>query len=86
MPAQVFADRRRVDSVRHCMRSLLAQRVYGLGCGWEDVSDYNTLRHDLALQTAAGRAQELASAPTLSRLESTATMAHAAALHGVLLD
>jgi hypothetical protein len=84
--AQVFADGRRAASVRHSMCSLLAQRVYGLCCGWEDVSDHNTLRHDLALQTAVGRAEELASAPTLSRLETSATMAHAAALHGVLLD
>jgi hypothetical protein len=84
--AQVFADGRRAASVRHSMCSLLAQRVYGLCCGWEDVSDHNTLRHDLALQTAVGRAEELASAPTLSRLETSATMAHAAGLHGVLLD
>jgi hypothetical protein len=60
--------------------------VYGLCCGWEDVSDHNMLRHDLALQTAVGRAESLASAPTLSRLETSATSAHAAALHGVLLD
>lgn len=84
--ARVFADGRRAASVRHSMRSLLAQRVYGLCCGWEDVADHNTLRHDLALQTAVGRAEELASAPTLSRLENAATMEHAAALHAVLLD
>ncbi|MEK8035099.1 transposase, partial [Ideonella sp. DXS29W] len=35
---------------------------------------------------AVGRAEELASAPTLSRLETSATSEHAAALHGVLLD
>jgi len=84
--ARVFADGRRAASVRHSIRSLLAQRVYGLCCGWEDVSDHNTLRRDLALQTAVGRAEELASAPTLSRLETSATAAHAAALHAVLLD
>ena len=84
--ARVFADGRRAASVRHSMRSLIAQRVYGLCCGWEDVCDHNTLRHDLALQTAVGRAEELASAPTMSRLETSATMAHAVALHGVLLD
>jgi hypothetical protein len=50
------------------------------------VSDHKTLRRDLALQTAVGRAEELASAPTLSRLETSATPDHAAALHGVLLD
>jgi hypothetical protein len=84
--ARVFADGRRAASVRHDIRSLIAQRVYGLCCGWEDVSDHNTLRHDLAHQTAVGRAEELASAPTLSRLETSATSEHAAALHGVLLD
>ena len=84
--ARVFADGRRAASVRHDIRSLIAQRVYGLCCGWEDVSDHNTLRHDLVHQTAAGRAEELASAPTLSRLETSATSGHAAALHAVLLD
>jgi hypothetical protein len=84
--ARVFADGRRAASVRHDIRSLIAQRVYGLCCGWEDVSDHNTLRHDLVHQTAVGRAEELASAPTLSRLETSATSEHAAALHAVLLD
>ena len=84
--ARVFADGRRAASVRHDMRSLLAQRVYGLCCGWEDVSDHNSLRRDLALQTAVGSDQGPASAPTLSRLETSATMAHAAALHAVLLE
>lgn len=84
--ARVFADGRRAASVRHDMRSLIAQRVYGLCCGWEDVTDHNALRHDLAHQTAVGRAGELASAPTLSRLETSATNEHAAALHAVLLD
>ncbi len=86
MAASVFEDKRRKASVRHSMRSLLAQRIYGLCCGWEDVSDHNTLRKDLALQTAVGRDEELASGPTFSRLENSATAAHAAALHRVLLD
>lgn len=84
--ARVFADKRRAASVRHSIHNLLAQRVYGLCCGWEDVTDHNTLRSDLALQTAVGRAEELASAPTLSRLETSAGSEHAAALHAVLLD
>lgn len=41
--AQVFDDRRRRASVSHSMRDLLAQRVYGLCCGWEDVCDHNVL-------------------------------------------
>lgn len=84
--ARVFGDRRRAASVEHSVRDMLAQRIYGLCCGWEDVCDHNVLRRDLALQTAVGRAEALASAPTLSRLESAATAEHAAALHGVLIE
>lgn len=84
--AQVFDDKRRAASVKHGIRELIAQRVYGLCCGWEDVTDHNTLRHDLVLQAAVGSSEELASAPTFSRLENSATSAHAAALHKVLLD
>jgi hypothetical protein len=32
----------------HDMRALLAQRIYALCCSWEDVTDHNTLRYDLA--------------------------------------
>jgi len=84
--ARVFEDRRRRASIAHSMRDLLAQRIYGLCCGWEDVCDHNVLRRDLAMQTALGKVDELASAPTLSRLETSSTRAQAAALHGVLLD
>lgn len=84
--AAVFADTRRAASITHGVRDLLAQRIYGLCCGWEDVTDHNALRHDLALQAAVGRATALASGPTLCRLEAAATTAHTAALHRVLLD
>ena len=84
--AAVFGDGRRAASITHGVREMLAQRIYGLCCGWQDVSDHNVLRRDLALQTAVGRADELASGPTLSRLETSVTSEHAAALNGVLLD
>ena len=84
--AAVFTDARRAASVTHSLQALLAQRIYALCCGWEDLTDHNTLRHDLALQTAVGRDEALASGPTLCRLEAAATPAHAVALHGVLLD
>lgn len=84
--AAVFDDARCAQRITHSMRSLLAQRIYGLCCGWEDVTDHNTLRRDLAWQSAVGRDAELASGPTLCRLEAAATPAHTAALHGVLLD
>ncbi len=84
--ARVFSDKRRQASVTHTMRDMLAQRIYGLCCGWEDVCDHSLLRHDMLMQTAVGRVDKLASAPTLSRLEMSATRAHSAALHGVLID
>jgi hypothetical protein len=84
--AQSFGDGRRSASVQHSVHSLLAQRIYGLCLGWSDVCDHNVLRNDLVMQTAVGQAEPLASAPTLSRLETGATPAHAAALHEVLMQ
>jgi len=84
--ARALGDERQPGKVEHSMVSMVAQRVYGLCLGWSDVSDHNALRSDLALQTAVGRDQALASAPTLSRLETAATPEQAWALHGVLLD
>ena len=84
--AHAFGDERRGASVQHSVHSLLAQRIYGLCLGWSDVCDHNVLRNDLVMQTAVGRAEPLASGPTLSRVETGATSAHAAALHGVLME
>jgi Transposase DDE domain group 1 len=84
--AQAVGDDRRAGSVLHGMRELLAQRVYGLCCGWEDVSDHNLLRRDLVWQTAVGRADALGSAATFSRLENAACARDFWALHGVLLE
>ena len=84
--ARAVGDSRRAASVEHSMRELLAQRIYGLCCGWQDVSDHNTLRHDLVWQTAVGRDRCLGSFPTLSRLESAAGPRQSWALHAVLLD
>jgi hypothetical protein len=74
------------ERIRHGLRELLAQRLYGLCCGYEDLNDHKTLRSDVLMQTAVGRAEALASAPTFSRLESRATRAQAWALHGVLIE
>jgi len=84
--AKAVGDDRRAGSVLHGMRELLAQRVYGLCCGWEDVSDHNLLRRDLVWQTAVGRADTLGSAATFSRLENAACARDFWALHGVLLE
>ena len=84
--ALAFGDERRSASVEHSVHSLLAQRIYGLCLGWSHVCDHNVLRNDLVMQTAVGRAEPLASAPTLSRLETRATPQNAAALHEALMQ
>jgi hypothetical protein len=82
----VFSDPRDPARIRHRLRDLLAQRIYGLCCGYEDLNDHDSLRGDLLMQTAVGRVDELASAPTLCRLETRATRAQAVVLHGVLIE
>ena len=84
--AAVLGDPRDPSRITHSLRELLAQRIYGLCCGYEDLNDHDTLRDDLLMQTAVGRVDPLASSPTLSRLESRATRAQAVALHGVLIE
>jgi hypothetical protein len=86
MAAAVIPDPRDPERIRHALRDLLAQRLYALCCGYEDLNDHKTLRDDVLMQTAVGRDQSLASAPTFSRLENRATRAQAWALHGVLIE
>jgi Transposase DDE domain group 1 len=54
--------------------------------GLDNLNDHKTLRDDVLMQTAVGRDEALASAPTFSRLENRATRAQAWALHGVLIE
>jgi hypothetical protein len=84
--AAAIPDPRDPERIRHGLRDLLAQRLYGLCCGYEDLNDHKTLRDDVLMQTAVGRDEALASAPTFSRLENRASRAQAWALHGVLID
>ncbi|HWI12375.1 MAG TPA: IS1380 family transposase [Burkholderiaceae bacterium] len=86
MAAAAIPDPRDPERIRHGLRDLLAQRLYALCCGYEDLNDHKTLRDDVLMQTAVGRDAALASAPTFSRLENRATRAQAWALHGVLIE
>ena len=65
-------DRRDPDKVQHQVVDLLRQRVYGLACGYEDLNDHDTLRHDIAFQTAVEKEQVLGSRSTLCRFEQQA--------------
>ena len=60
--------------------------MYALALGYEDLNDHDTLRGDVALQTAVGRNRALASAATLCRLENRAGRAAARRMNEVLVD
>jgi hypothetical protein len=86
LAAKALTERRAPGRIRHRLRDVLAQRLYGLCCGYEDLNDHDALRADLLMQTAVGRDQPLARSPTLCRLEMGATRADAWALHRVLVE
>ena len=69
---KVLHDPRRKGSCEHTQLAMLRQRIYGLILGYEDLNDHDTLRDDLALQTAIECDKALASSPTLCRLENRA--------------
>jgi len=84
--ARCIADPRSPLLVKHDVVSMLRQRVYGLALGGEDLNDHGALRQDVAIQTAVGVDREVASAPTLCRLENWADRASAGRLHQMLVE
>jgi hypothetical protein len=79
-------DRRQKGKIEHSLYSMLVQRIYGIGCGYEDLNDHNALRHDIAWQTAAGETRELASAPTLCRFEDRSDRGMCMELFNLMID
>lgn len=76
--AAAFKDTRHASYIDHSLRDLLAQRIYQMGCAYEDGNDANALRSDPMFKLALERrpldaGTDLASAPTFSRLENAAT-------------
>lgn len=71
--AQHLADDRQAGKVRHSLEDLLAQRVFGLACGYPDANDADRLAEDPIHKLLLGRdpiaGPTLASQPTLSRFE-----------------
>ena len=78
--AGCFTDFRSPWLTQHGVEPMLAQRVYGLALGYEDLNDHDQLRHDPLMNVLAGKREPdrpLASKSTLCRLERTP--AHGAA-------
>ena len=70
--AQCFLDGRNPARVEHTVGQMVAQRVYGLALGYEDLTDHEQLRQDPVLKLLAGQPdldQPLAGKSTLNRLE-----------------
>jgi hypothetical protein len=63
---------------RHSLASLVKQRVFQIACGYEDQNDADTLRQDPLLKMVCGSlpdgGPDLASQPTICRLENAASM------------
>ncbi|MFB3079429.1 MAG: IS1380 family transposase [Lysobacterales bacterium] len=81
--ARSFSDYRNPNSIEHSVHALVAQRIYGLALGYEDLNDHDVLRADSVLALLVGkrdltgedrererdRGYPLAGSSTLNRLE-----------------
>lgn len=76
--ARLFPDARDPARTTHAMADLLRERVFAIASGYPDGNDLDDLRHDPAFKMACGRlpdsGADLASQPTISRLENTPTL------------
>jgi hypothetical protein len=74
--AAPFNDGRAPAQVEHTIETMVAQRVFGIALGYEDLIDHDQLRFDPVLATLAGKLEAkrkegapLAGKSTLNRLE-----------------
>jgi hypothetical protein len=69
--SRCFRDDRDQRFVEHSVESMVAQRIYGLCLGYEDLVDHDELRDDPMMGLLCGRSDEepLAGKSTLNRLE-----------------
>jgi hypothetical protein len=72
--AAAVREKRHPSYIDHPLRDLFAQRIYQMASGYPDGNDANSLRHDPMFKLGVERLpldadQDLASAPTFSRLE-----------------
>lgn len=71
--AACLADPREPGKVRHSLRDMLRQRIFGICCGYGDTNDVARIgrdpMHKLLLDRDPVAGEDLASQPTLSRFE-----------------
>ena len=86
-----IADPRCPWLIEHDQRTLLAQRIFAIAAGYEDLNDHDDLRNDTLLQAMTDRAackqsKPLSSPPTLCRLENRVTRADLAGMARVIVE
>lgn len=88
--AACFTDHRVSDRIEHSVYELVAQRVFGICLGYEDLNDHDELRHDPLLAVLVGKSdptganrhkiadqgKPLAGKSTLNRLELSSAGVH----------
>jgi hypothetical protein len=88
--AECIADPRDPAKIRHDLRSMLAQRIFGIALGYEDLNDHQTLRDDPLMALLAERRADpdgpLASPSTLCRFENAVTPESLIRMSRVLVD
>lgn len=52
-----FTDHRQPNQIEHQVRELVAQRIYGLALGYEDLNDHDQLRADPLIAALIGKAE-----------------------------
>ena len=78
--AACFSDGRSPLLITHQLSEMLAQRIYGLALGYEDLNDHEQLRSDPLMALLSGKrelAEPLAGKSTLNRLELAYTLVEA---------
>jgi hypothetical protein len=88
--ADAITDPRDPAKIKHDLRTLLAQRIFGIALGYEDLNDHLTLRHDTIFAVLADQRPDpddpLASPSTLCRFENNVPRASLARLSQVFVD
>jgi hypothetical protein len=87
---EIIPDPRVPELITHTQRTLIAQRILAIACGWEDLNDHDRLRADPLMQVVTERGvdpdQPLGSDSTLCRLENRVTRTTCVELNKLLVE
>lgn len=84
--SKVVRDVRHPSYIDHSLQTLLKQRIFAIASGYEDLNDHQTLRNDLAFQTAVDQDKPLGSSSTLCRLENNVDRQTALDIHKIFVE